>query len=58
MKTKNNEKRPGQEFGFHQLVDLCRVTHREMQTRAGCSVDIFLAVRNWLFGRHIVEYEQ
>lgn len=58
MKTKNNGKSPGKEFGFHQLVDLCRVTHREMQTRAGCSVDIFLAVRNWMFGWHIVEYEQ
>ena len=45
-------------FGFQQLVDLCRLTHEEMQSRASRSVDAFLVVRNWLFGWCIVEYEQ
>ncbi len=45
-------------FGFQQLVDLCRLTHEEMQSRASRSVDSFLVVRNWLFGWYIVEYEQ
>ncbi|TRZ52721.1 DUF1016 family protein [bacterium] len=45
-------------FGFPQLVELCHQTHQEMQRRAGYAVDSFLAVRNWLFGRYIVEFEQ
>ena len=45
-------------FGFQQLVDLCRLTHEEMQSRASRSVDSSLVVRNWLFGWYIVEYEQ
>ena len=45
-------------FGFQQLIELCRRTHQEMQSRAGRSVDTFLVVRNWLFGWYIVEYEQ
>ncbi len=53
-------KRPGVKtgFDFQNLVDLCRITHQAMQTQAGRSVDVFLAVRNWLFGWYIVEYEQ
>lgn len=43
---------------FQHLVDLCRLTHQEMQTRAGLSVDLALVVRNWLFGWYIVDYEQ
>ncbi len=46
------------DFGFQQLVELCQRTHREMQSRAGRTVDTFLVVRNWLFGWYIVEYEQ
>ncbi len=46
------------DFGFQQLVELCQSTHREMQIRAGRTVDTFLVVRNWLFGWYIVEYEQ
>ncbi len=46
------------DFGFQQLVELCQRTHREMQIRAGRTVDTFLVVRNWLFGWYIVEYEQ
>ena len=45
-------------FGFPQLVELCHQTHQEMQRWASRSVDTFLAVRNWLFGWYIVEYEQ
>lgn len=45
-------------FQFQRLVELCRVTHEEMQQRAGRSVDIALVVRNWLFGWYIVEFEQ
>ena len=45
-------------FGFPQLVELCHQTHKEMQRRAGYAVDSFLVVRNWLFGRYIVEFEQ
>jgi hypothetical protein len=46
------------DFGFQQLVELCQCTHQEMQNRAGRTVDSFLVIRNWLFGRYIVEYEQ
>ncbi len=46
------------DFGFQQLVELCRQTHREMQNRAGRAVDTSLVVRNWLFGWYIFEYEQ
>jgi predicted nuclease of restriction endonuclease-like (RecB) superfamily len=45
-------------FEFQQLVDLCRLTHEEMQSRAGRSVDAFLVIRNWLFGWYIVEFEK
>ena len=45
-------------FDFDSLVELCRKTHEEMQGRAARSVDLGLVVRNWLFGRYIVEYEQ
>jgi len=48
----------GNNYGFQQLVDLCKQRHQEMQQRAGRSVDIHLVVRNWLFGWYIVEYEQ
>jgi predicted nuclease of restriction endonuclease-like (RecB) superfamily len=48
----------GNDYGFEQLVDLCKQTHQEMQLRAGRSVDIHLEIRNWLFGWYIVEYEQ
>ena len=47
-----------QKFDFENLVELCRQTHEEMQSRAGRTVDTFLSVRNWLFGWYVVEYEQ
>ncbi len=45
-------------FDFGSLVELCRQTHEAMRTSAGRVVDNHLAVRNWLFGWYIVEYEQ
>jgi hypothetical protein len=41
-------------FNFSTLINLCRLTHQEMQIRAGRSSDNFLAVRNWLFGAGIL----
>jgi predicted nuclease of restriction endonuclease-like (RecB) superfamily len=43
---------------FDQLVDLCRQTHEEIQSRAVRAVDVSLVARNWLFGWYIVEFEQ
>ncbi len=54
MSTNKNDKI----FDFGSLVALCRQTHEEMQGRAVRAVDTGLAVRNWLFGWYIVEYEQ
>ena len=47
-----------QVFNFDNLVELCRRTHEETQRSAARAVDRSLVVRNWLFGRYIVEYEQ
>ncbi len=46
------------QFDFRQLVELCRSTHEQMQRHAARSVHTALVVRNWLFGWHIVEFEQ
>lgn len=54
MNTKKHESA----FNFDALVDLCRQTHDGMQRSAARAVDTSLAVRNWLFGWYIVEYEQ
>jgi hypothetical protein len=42
---------------FQQLVDICQRTNEEMRLRAAKAVDLSLVVRNWLFGCHIVEFE-
>lgn len=47
-----------QSFDFNALVALCREVHEEMQRRAAHAVDTNLAIRNWLFGRYIMEFEQ
>jgi predicted nuclease of restriction endonuclease-like (RecB) superfamily len=47
-----------QPMNFEQLVSLCQQTHEEIQKRAVRAVDLSLVVRNWLFGRYIVEFEQ
>jgi predicted nuclease of restriction endonuclease-like (RecB) superfamily len=45
-------------MNFDQLVEFCRLTHEEIQKQAVRAVDRTLVVRNWLFGRYIIEYEQ
>jgi predicted nuclease of restriction endonuclease-like (RecB) superfamily len=45
-------------FDFSTLVELCRQTHHAVQARVGRAADTSLAVRNWLLGWYIVEYEQ
>ncbi len=42
---------------FEQLVTRCQETHELTGAYAVRAVDAHLAARNWLFGRHIVEYE-
>ncbi|MEO6321343.1 MAG: PDDEXK nuclease domain-containing protein [Polaromonas sp.] len=39
------------------LVQALSATHQQLQTQAARSVDTALVVRNWLFGWHIVEFE-
>ena len=46
------------QFDFEQLVELCQRTHEETRRSAVRAIDRSLVVRNWLFGRYIVEYEQ
>jgi len=46
------------EVGFAGLIGLFEQTQTAMQSRAARSVDTALVVRNWLFGRYIVEFEQ
>ena len=46
-----------QPFDFERLVELCRRTHEETRHSAARAVDRSLVVRNWLFGRYIVEFE-
>lgn len=45
-------------MNFEQLVTLFQHTHEETRKRASRAVDISLVVRNWLFGRYLVEFEQ
>lgn len=45
------------EMGFDGLVGLFEHTQTTMQKQAARSVDIALVVRNWLFGRYIIEYQ-
>jgi DUF1016 N-terminal domain len=43
---------------FNHLLHTLTDTHKALQQQAVRSVDIALVVRNWLFGWHIVEFEQ
>jgi hypothetical protein len=43
---------------FNKLVELMERTDAALQHQAARSIDRALVVRNWLLGRHIVEYEQ
>lgn len=43
---------------FQTLITQLRQTHQAFQHRAVVAVNQNLILRNWLFGRHIVEFEQ
>lgn len=43
---------------FEELVQLCRQAHEDAQNRVVRATDVTIVVRNWLFGRYIVEFEQ
>ena len=43
--------------GLSALIHALSVTHQQLQTQAARSVDTALVARNWLFGWHIVEFE-
>lgn len=45
-------------MNFQNLIDILTETHKSLQGQALRNVDHFLTIRNWMFGRHIVEYEQ
>jgi len=45
-------------FNFSRLVGLCKDTHAEMQKGAARIAGNLLAVRNWMIGLYIVEFEQ
>ena len=45
-------------FNFSRLVGLCKETHVEMQKGAARIAGNLLAVRNWMIGSYIVEFEQ
>jgi predicted nuclease of restriction endonuclease-like (RecB) superfamily len=45
-------------FDFDSLVAVCLRTHEEIQHQAARSINLSLVVRNWLFGRYMVDYEQ
>ncbi|MBT8420620.1 MAG: DUF1016 family protein [Gammaproteobacteria bacterium] len=47
-----------EEYAFDHLVALCHTTHEQVRRQAARSTGGYLAVRNWLFGWYIVEYEQ
>lgn len=45
-------------FTFHGLVELIEATNHVLRRRAVSAVNNALVIRNWLWGRYIVEYEQ
>ncbi|GHT33777.1 hypothetical protein FACS189434_08770 [Bacteroidia bacterium] len=46
------------ETNFRQLVEKISDIHVAMQRGATYAVNQYLSIRNWLFGYHIVEFEQ
>ncbi len=42
---------------FDSLVEAIVLAHDQLQLRAAKAVNVSLTLRNWLFGRHIAEYE-
>ena len=45
-------------MNFEQLMQACEQTHNYLRETAVSAVNRSLTIRNWLFGHHIVEYEQ
>jgi predicted nuclease of restriction endonuclease-like (RecB) superfamily len=45
-------------MNFVQLIQACEQTHDYLLETAVSAVNRSLTIRNWLFGHHIVEYEQ
>jgi hypothetical protein len=45
-------------MNFKQLIQACEQIHKYLQETAVSAVNQSLTIRNWLFGHHIVEYEQ
>lgn len=45
-------------MNFNDLVELVERTDTALRQQAARSIDRALVVRNWLLGRHIIEYEQ
>jgi len=45
-------------MNFNELIELIEITDATLRSRAANAIDHALVVRNWLFGRHIVEFEQ
>lgn len=45
-------------MNFEQLMQACEQTHNYLRGTAVSAVNRSLTIRNWLFGHHIVEYEQ
>ena len=45
-------------MNFEQLIQACEQAHNYLQESAVSTVNQSLTIRNWLFGHHIVEYEQ
>jgi len=54
----SNRNQSANDFDFQTLVELCRAAHEETRGRAARVINSVLVVRNWLIGRHIVEFEQ
>jgi len=45
-------------MNFEQLMQACEQTHNYLRETAVSAVNRSLTIRNWLFGHHIVEFEQ
>ncbi|MGI6394305.1 MAG: DUF1016 N-terminal domain-containing protein [bacterium] len=45
-------------MNIENLIHLFQNTHSELQQKAIRNINAYLVVRNWLFGRYIVEFEQ
>jgi len=45
-------------MNFNDLIQKLSLTHQSLYVSVAKSVNIAMTIRNWLFGYHIVEYEQ